>query len=297
MEARYWATEGVSPEERWIELPSTATRVRLQVAGDGPPVLFVHGGSVNGTCFAPLVARLDGFRCLVLDRPGCGLSAPVRNGLTEIHQFQSFADTLIADVLDGLGLERAHVVATSLGGYFSLRGAAAHPDRVDRVVELGFPVGAPNGPMPLMMRVAGVRSLGRLMARLPVTSRIARSMIRQLGVRDDRITADGAAWFRSVLNHTRTMRNELDGSPVLHRLRGVNEDVLLTDDLLGRIRVPMHFIWGADDPFGGAAVAAEFVPRIPGATLELVKGSGHVVWLDEPDLVASSTKRFLAGDD
>jgi len=294
-ESDSWSAEGVTPSEQWATLPRTGTRVRIQVVGDGPNVLFVHGGSVNGTCFAPLVSRLHHMRCLVIDRPGCGLSEPLAHPVADVPAFESFADTLIVDVLDALELDRAHVVATSLGGHFAFRAAAAHPDRIDRLLELGFPIGAPSGPMPLMMRIVGIKPLARVMTRMPVGPRIARTMIRGLGVRDEAITNEGTEWFRAVLNHTDTMRNEIDGPPVLRGLRGVDEAMLFSDDLLGRIRAPVHFVWGADDPFGGTDVAERFVPRVPGATLELVPRSGHVVWLDEPDLVAAAAQRFLLG--
>ena len=297
-EARYWDVEGVTPTEEWLDLRRAGARVRVQVVGEGPPVLFVHGGSVSGTCFASLVARLAGFRCLVLDRPGCGLSERAAGTVADVDAFAAFADALIVDVLDALELDRAHVVATSLGGYHALRTASAHPDRVRRVVELGFPIGAPNGPMPLVMRLAGVRSLGWVMARVPMNERAVRSMLRQIGLRQaldaGRFSQEGVDWFGAVLRHTDTMRNEIAASPILHGLRGVNDSIVLDDELLGRIRAPVRFVWGAEDPFGGADVASRFVAKVPGAQLELIEGGGHAVWLDDPDGVADRVTRFLA---
>jgi 2-hydroxy-6-oxonona-2,4-dienedioate hydrolase len=137
-ERRYWNVEGVNPAQVWLELPSAGTRVRVQVIGDGPPVLLVHGVSNSGTSWAPLASRLHGFRRLLLDRPGCGLSEASRTRVDDVHTFASVGETLIVDVLDALGLERADIVATCLGGYYALRTASVHPDRVRRVVELGM---------------------------------------------------------------------------------------------------------------------------------------------------------------
>jgi pimeloyl-ACP methyl ester carboxylesterase len=297
-ERRYWDHEGVPVTEEWARLPRAGTRARLQVVGDGPPVLFVHGGSVSGTCWAPLVARLRGFRCLVLDRPGCGLSEPLTRRVSDLADFAALADSLVVDVLDGLGLERAHLVATSVGGYHALRSASVHPDRIGAVMELGFPIGAPIGNVPLVMRLSGVRTLGRLMARVPMTERAVRSMLAQIGLRQalqaGRLSQEGVDWFRATLRHTSTMRHELDSTPILRPLRGLASAALLDDGVLGAIRSPVHFVWGENDPFGGADIARPFVARIPGAALEMIPG-GHAVWLDDADGVAATTQLFLSG--
>ncbi len=297
-ESRYWEVEGVLPTETWVRLPRIGTRVRIQVAGEGPPVLFVHGGSINGTCFAPLVARLSDFRCLVLDRPGCGLSERLPARVSDVATFAISAETLIVDVLDALEIEQADIVATSLGGYHALRTAVAHPSRIRRVLELGFPIGAPNGPMPFVMRLAGVRGVVRLMTRLPVSERAVRSMLAQIGLRralaEGRVPQEGIEWFRALLRYTDTMKNDLDASPILHGLRGVNPAILLDDEMLGGIQVPMLFLWGAEDQFGGEPVARSFVAKVHGARLVVIPESGHVVWLDDPDGIAESTREFLA---
>lgn len=76
-ERRLWESKGVTPTERRLHLTRNGVDVRVLEAGNGPPVLFVHGGNVSGSSWAALVARLPGFRCIVLDRPGCGLSDPL----------------------------------------------------------------------------------------------------------------------------------------------------------------------------------------------------------------------------
>ena len=148
-EARYrqgeqalWTSTGAHPSERTIALDRTGNTIHIEEVGAGPPVAFVHGASNGGTSWASLVARLEGFRCIVMDRPGCGLSPrlPIRHG--DMAALAAFADDLVVDVLDAVGVAQAHVVGTSFGGYFALRAAAAHPDRVDRLVTLSWGFGA-----------------------------------------------------------------------------------------------------------------------------------------------------------
>ena len=297
-ERRYWALEGVAPAELWLDLPVTGTRVRVQIVGNGPTVVFVHGVNNSGTSWGPLAARMPGFRCLLLDRPGCGLSERLTTRFDDVEAFVPFAEAMIVEVLDALDLETAHVVATSLGGYHALRTAAAHPERVRRVVEFSFPIGAPIGDTPWVMRLAGVRSLARLMARVPVNDRMVRSMLAQAGLRQaidhGQVSPEAIDWFRALMNHTDTLRNDIDAAPpILHPIRGMNDSLLLSDDVLGRIRAPMLFLWGADDPFGGQTVAREFVPKIAGAELQLMPDAGHAPWMDDPVRAAVATAEFL----
>ena len=91
------------------------------------------------------MAGLDGVRCVLVDRPGCGLSDPIVGGpLRDLASVQAYADRLLPDLLDALELDRAAVVATSYGGFFAFRGAATSPERVTRLIEYSWLVGAPS---------------------------------------------------------------------------------------------------------------------------------------------------------
>lgn len=181
-ERRLWQSVGVAPTERRLHLGRANCEVRVQEVGAGPAVVFVHGASNGGSSWASLVARLGGFRCILLDRPGCGLSEPLAAPPDGIAGIEAYADSLIADLLDALGLAGSHVVATSYGGYFAFRGAAAHPDRIDRILEFSWTVGAPMARVPPVMRLGSVGGVGWLMARVPPTERAVRMMLRQIGL-------------------------------------------------------------------------------------------------------------------
>ena len=295
---RLWESLGVTPTERRLHLDRTGATVRVQEIGDGPTVVFVHGGSIDGTSWAPLVAQLDGFHCVLLDRPGCGLSEPLTAGFDDVERLGIFADALVIDVLDALGLDRADVVATSFGGYMALRAAAAHPHRIGRVVEFGWTIGAPIGRVPLVMRLANVPLVGRLLATVPPNPRAVRAMLRGIGLGQaleaGRISQEGLDWFLSLLRDTDTMRNELRAGPrIMSPIRGWNDRILLPASLLARIQAPVYFLWGEEDPFGGADIAREFVKHIPNAELELMPGAGHAVWMDDAEHAAAATRKFL----
>ena len=76
-------------------------------------------------------------------------------------------------------------------------------------------------------------------------------------------------------------------------LRGMDDRVLLPPSLLAEIDTPVYFLWGEEDPFGGVDIARRFVDHLPNAELELLRGAGHAVWIDDPDHAAATTRRFL----
>lgn len=302
VEQRLWASLGLEPIERQVNLDRIGTTARVVEVGQGPPILFVHGGSASGANWAPLVANLEGFRCLLLDRPGCGLSAPLDIDLSDFGRFADIAGALLADVLDGLDVPKAHVVATSLGGHFALRSAAAHPDRIDRMVEFGFVPGAPLMHLPISMRMATVPGLRRLMTSIPPTRGAVRMIVRQLGMgtalKDGRISTEMVDWFHALLRHTRTMRNESNLPREFVQRAGSGVEVLPAS-LLGQVRCPILFAWGESDPIGGADVARLFVPLVPGAELELWPDTGHAPWMEHPERAAALVTEFFraAGSD
>lgn len=113
-EQRLWESVGVEPTERQVRL-RTGGIVRVQETGDGPPVLLVHAAANAGTSWMSLMAKLPEFRCIALDRPGCGLSDPIVGGpLPDIDAIESYADRMLTDVLDALELASAAVLATRM---------------------------------------------------------------------------------------------------------------------------------------------------------------------------------------
>jgi 2-hydroxy-6-oxonona-2,4-dienedioate hydrolase len=297
-EQRLWQSLGVSPTELRVRLPRIGVTVRIQEVGQGPAAVFVHGGSNSGTSWAPLAAQLSGFRCVLLDRPGCGLSDPLDARFDDVRALGTFAEALIVDVLDAMQIDKAHVVATSFGGYMALRTAAAHPERMGRMVQLGWTIGAPTAGFPLIMRITGVPALAWLMTAVPPNERMVRMMFRSIGLRQaldaGRISQEAIDWFVALLRDTDTMRNEIKAGPRIIKLRGMNNSVLLPESLLASIRTPIYFLWGQQDPFGGEDIAREFVKSVPNCQLEIMPEAGHAVWMDDPAHVANATANWLS---
>jgi 2-hydroxy-6-oxonona-2,4-dienedioate hydrolase len=296
-EARLWGSVGVEPVERMIHLDRNDVDVRVQEVGTGPPVLFIHGANTSGASWVRVAAALQGYRCLVLDRPGTGLSPTLARPVTTAT-LPEIGDTLVADVLDALGLPSAHVVAASYGGYLALRSAAAFPDRVDRMVHLSWPLGAPTDGLPLFLRVVSLPGMGRLLAAMPSSERSVRMIFRSLGhgpkLDDGRLTQEDIDCYMAMLRHTDTRRNEFaPARSLVSPFRGLYR-LLLGDETLSRIIAPTLFIWGDHDPFGGPDVARAFVVRVPGAELDLIPGAGHTPWIDDLERCVAAVSGFLS---
>ena len=297
-ERRLWQSLGVTPTEQRIHLSRIGVNVRIQEVGQGPAVVFVHGGSISGTSWAPLAARLGRFRCVLLDRPGCGLSDPLDARFDDVETLGKFAEALIVDVLDAMQIDKAHLVSTSFGGYMALRTAAAHPERIGRMVEFGWTIGAPTAGFPLIMRLANIPLIGRLMTAVPPNERLVRAIFRSIGLREalssGRISQEAIDWFLALLRDTNTLRNEIQAGPRIIPLRGMNKSVLLPASLLASIETPIYFLWGEEDPLGGGEVARAFVKNVPNAQLEIMPRAGHAVWMDDPEHAATTVEKWLS---
>jgi 4,5:9,10-diseco-3-hydroxy-5,9,17-trioxoandrosta-1(10),2-diene-4-oate hydrolase len=112
-------------------------RLHYHEAGEGPVLILLHGsgpgvsGWSNFRGNLPVFAK--SFRTIVLDMPGFGLSEPV-----EIDRpYSKIAADSVRALMDGLGIEKAHLLGNSMGGSVTGHFALAYPDRADRLVMMG----------------------------------------------------------------------------------------------------------------------------------------------------------------
>ena len=218
--------------------------------------------------------------------------------LQDLPSLQGFADGLLEQLLDALELEQAAVAATSYGGFFAFRGAAKIPERVTKLIEYSWLIGAPSELAPFTARFAALPGMQELMIRMPMPRPVIKASLRQFGL--GKAIDSGAFsdimidWVHSLFKDTETMASEMRSTPQLFTpIKGQNDAVLLTDELLSKLTMPVLFLWGENDPNGGAAVARSFAPRLPNAELVIVEGAEHAPWLDDPDTCATRTQEFL----
>lgn len=299
-ERALWHHAGLDPVEHRIRLPRNEVDVRVLEVGTGPPVLFIHGGpGAAGPIWADLAARLPEWRCLLLDRPGTGLSDPHPIGGTAGVRRE--AETMVADVLDGLGIDVAHLVASSHGSYVAVHSSATHPDRVERTVHLGCPGFVDGMNVTAFDRLVLLPGAPQLFGRMPANEKAMRRTLGQLG--HDASVGSGAIaqplidWFVALQQHTDTMRNELATMGDMGTFRrGFDPDLTLEAERLQRVHSPTYVLWGDRDPYGDAAVATRFVDALGDARLEMLPGAGHLCWLDDADHAAAVIRSHLGSD-
>ncbi|HEY0025862.1 MAG TPA: alpha/beta hydrolase [Longimicrobium sp.] len=292
-EAALWRRYGIAPSERFVDVDDLGLGVRVQEAGEGEPLLFVHGGPNGGSTFIPLAAEMPERRCLLLDRPGCGLSGPVEYGRIPLPRL---AATTLVGVLDRLGIERIDVAGSSFGGAWALWFAAAHPERVRRLVLLGAPALVPGMLVPGFMRMMCTPGIGQLMPMLPQSVSGAKWVHRQMGHAAsalDALPAEYWEWGLRLMSDTATMASDGRVIRTVATPFGVRRGIAFTPDQLGAVAAPSLLYWGAADTFGGGDVARAVAGLLPHAALELVPHAGHLPWLDDPAHAAQCIRAFL----
>jgi 2-hydroxy-6-oxonona-2,4-dienedioate hydrolase len=294
-ETKLWKHYGLEPTEHFVDLQSPRVRVRVQVVGSGPAILFIHGGVWPGAAFASLIRELRGFRCVIFDRPGCGLSSALDYSK---YAHKTLITQLLTGVLDAVGIERAHVVGQEVGAAWALGLAAAHPARLDRLVLMGAAPLLHEQPVPTFLKVLA-SPIGALIVRLPQSRGQARSILRQDGhgasVEAEQIPDAYLDWHVALMRETPTMRNERALIRATLGRGGWRPEVTFEASELARLQQPMLYVYGTNDPESTVDRVRHVVGLLPAAELHLIEGAGHLPWLDDPGQVGARVSGFLAG--
>jgi pimeloyl-ACP methyl ester carboxylesterase len=280
-----------SSEPLALENPRTTTRV-LRV-GEGPPVVLLHGASMTATSWAPLLPRLPARSLYLVDLPGCGLADPFDHAGVDYAALQS---AFVGSVLDALALPAAPLIGASLGGWFALRFAVDHPDRVDALALVSAPALAlPGARVPLSMALLGRGPAARLLDRLlPAPSaRMTRRMLASIGggPPPDEVPAAMYDALGAAMALSRT--SSLSAAPSMYRGRSPLPEVAVTGDELAGCPVPVLFVWGDRDKVQSADAGRHAAEILPDGRLEVVPG-GHGIWFDEPERCGRLLTDFLA---
>jgi len=282
-ERRLFGACGVQVASRRVPLADPSVAVRVLEMGNGAPLILVHGSGMSASTWAPLMPYLRPRRLIAFDLPGFGLSdAFDYRG----RSLRSHAVAQLTSLLDALGLERAPVVGTSLGGMWALCLAVDAPDRVAAVGSLGVPAVALPGmrgdPAFTALSTPVVR---QLVARIgsPSVAMTRRTMAHGvIGPRAAERAPDG--FFEVVHEGIRqpgfrtAMLTHMQLALRFGRPRPVN---FLSETELRQLAMPVLMIWGDEDPYGGPEIGRRACAVIPDARLEVIPGR-HAPFLDDP---------------
>jgi pimeloyl-ACP methyl ester carboxylesterase len=277
---------------RFVTL-STGKRMHVIEAGDGVPVVHLHGTNTSALSHLMLLEHSTGVRSYLVDRPGMGLSD---SGEYPRGEFRDFAIRFVDDALDALRLESAVIVGASGGGVFATWYALAHPRRVRGLVLLGSTPTLPGVRVPAPLRLVAMPVLGDVLTRAVKPGR--RMLLRMMASVGE---ADSITRYPDLLDSlVAGARDPVAVTANRAELRalispsGFRPAVGIRPDDLRRIAVPTLMIWGDRDPVVPIDDARAAAQLIPDARLEVLP-AGHVPHLGHPERVAKLLTSFARG--
>jgi pimeloyl-ACP methyl ester carboxylesterase len=284
-ERRLLATCGVRVASRRVRLADPPVAVRVLEAGDGPPLVLVHGSGMSASTWAPLMPYLGTNRLIAFDLPGFGLSDAFDYGGRPLR---SHAVAQLTSLLDALDLEQVSMVGTSLGGMWALCLALDAPDRITAIVSLGVPaVALPGMHGDSALTALSTPGLRHLIARLRSPNVATTRRVLARGAIGPHAAEQAPEGFFEVVHegmrqpgYRTAMLTHMQLAMRLGRPRPVN---LLSDSELRRLTVPVLMIWGDEDPYGAPDIGRRACALIPNGRLEVIAGR-HAPFLDDPEL-------------
>jgi 2-hydroxy-6-oxonona-2,4-dienedioate hydrolase len=259
----------------WVALSATSHRIdyvqvgrwrtRVLQAGpeDGESLILMAGTGGHLEAYAHNIAAFaERYRVVAYDYPGHGYTTHATADL-ELPDYEEH----LLGLLDALGIEQANLNGESLGGWVAVKFAAAHPDRVLRLI-----LNTPGGTMARPEVMERIRSLSQAAADDPSDERI-RARLEWLMADPATVTDELVAIRRTIY-----ARPGFAGS-MRHILCLQDPDVrrrnLITDEELAAVPHGAMVVWTSNDPSGPAATGMEMAEKIRGGRFEHITGAGH----------------------
>jgi pimeloyl-ACP methyl ester carboxylesterase len=242
-------------------------------AGEGPPLVLVHGAATDSRMWQPQLAGLaDEFTVVAWDEPGAGRSSDLPAGFA----LRDYASCLAA-LIEALELGPAHVAGISWGGTVVQELYRLAPRLVATLILAGSYAGW-KGSLPareVRVRLAGVRRMleappDEFDPRLP-------------GL----FAGDPPPEFVPLLDAMAGAVRPRSLEVQLQLMAEVDQR-----DQLPRIAVPTLLIWGSQDARSPLRVAHQFEQAIPDTTLVVIPDCGHVSNLERPESFNRAVRDF-----
>lgn len=236
------------------------TQIYYETKGHGPAIVFAHGAGGNAAIWFNQVAHFsEHFQCIAFDHRSFARSPLPATAIT-VHQFR---DDLIA-ILDELGVDQAHLVGQSMGGFTALRTTLDTPERV-----LSLTMSCTGG---------GIYNPNPSPALRNLTSNTDRSggngVLATMAQK-----SQGDAALMQLYESINNFNTAFDWSNLATLL---GKDDVVPVEALSRVNVPTLFISGEEDPLFPPELLSSFVPHFSNARIEVVKDTGHSPYFERP---------------
>jgi pimeloyl-ACP methyl ester carboxylesterase len=273
-------------QRKEIDLP--AGRIRYREAGEGPPIVFVHGYLVDGRLWDGVVDRLAGrFRCLAPDWPIAAQQIAMN---PDADLTPPGIAATIDSFLAALDLDDVTIVGNDSGGAMSQVLVTEHPERIGRLVltncdtHENFPPGIFKA-LPLLAKLPGGMTMIAAPFRVPAFARQGFKPFARTRIPDDLI----ASWMAPVTKVPGVMR---DAKKVT---AGMNKRyTLAAAEKLRGSQLPILLAWAPGDKYFPISYAERLAAEAGNARIVQVPDSKTFVPLDQPQRLADEIAEFVA---
>jgi pimeloyl-ACP methyl ester carboxylesterase len=248
--------------------------VRLLEAGQGDPILLLHGVGMRAEVWEPQIAALAAaHRVIAADLPGHGGSDRLP-GEPRLPDFVRWA----VRVVEALGCGPVALAGHSMGALIAAGLAIEHPELVRRVALLNaVHRRSPAARASVMARAAEIAA-GRANAEA--------TLGRWFGPDETPVRARVAEWLRQA---------EAAGYAAAYRAFAEGDDVYA--DRIGAIRCPLLALTATGDANSTPEMARAIAALAPRGRAEVIEGHGHMVALTAPEAVNAALLRWLAPEE
>lgn len=263
-------------------------RIRVVEAGpkDAPVILFQHGIGGHLEAYSKnLVALSDQFRCIAFDYVGHALSSRIAMEYTPPVLAEQ-----VRELMDAMGIARAHLSGESLGGWVSGFFAAKYPQRVLKLMlntGAGIPIVSEKGRADML----DLMERSKKAAGLAPSYEMVKHRIEWLIHPDNHhLVTDELINLRL---HFYRMPEGREVTPMVNRMLPRHDEFLLP---LETLSVPTMLLWTRDNPIHDLECARAAAARIPGAELYVMEADGaHWPQYEAPDEFNRVARRFFGG--
>jgi pimeloyl-ACP methyl ester carboxylesterase len=282
---------GRPPLLRVHEVRLPGRRVSTLTMGEGADVLCIHGLGATKASFFDAAAALtrEGYRVHALDLPGFGGSSKPIAGP---YSARWFAETVV-EVMDALGVGRAHLVGNSMGGRVAIEMGLRAPERVAGLALLSPAVAFVKRDWHPVVRLLRPE-LGLLPHNLG-RSRVARqfwSMFADPDQVDPSVADVVVDEFQRIYSSAGARLAFLTSARNIYLDRPFGRGGFYPR--LSELEAPALFVWGACDRLIPPAFQRHVAQWLPGAEQIVLEECGHVPQVERSEQTIGLLRRFFA---